>query len=68
MGYLLSPPTWQFLEILGSFVSRVFFVPFVSAIFWHFSEVFVLRVIICALQFCEISCVLEEFPVFWIVG
>jgi hypothetical protein len=63
MGYLLSPPSWQFLEIFGSFVSSVIFVPFVSAIFWQFLEIFVSRVIICALQFCGVSCFLEQFPV-----
>ncbi len=69
MEYLLSPPTWQFLEIFGSFVLRVIFVPFASEFFWQFLEVFVSRVIICSLQFCGVvSCFLEEFPVFWIVG
>jgi hypothetical protein len=42
-------------------------VPSISAIVGNFLEVLVLRVIICALQFCGVSCVLEEFLVFWIV-
>ncbi len=58
----------DFLEIFGSFVSRVIFCAHHFSDFWRFLEVFISRVIICALQACcGVSCVLEEFPVFWIV-
>ena len=67
VGYLLSPPTWQFLEIFGSFVLRVIFCALRFSNFWQFLEVFVSRVIICAPRFCGVSCVLEEFPLFWII-
>jgi hypothetical protein len=59
MGYLLSPPTWQFF---GDFwkicFARNFLWPSFQR-FWRFSKVFVLRVIICAFQFCGVSCVLH---------
>ncbi len=57
----------NFLEIFGSFVSRVIFCALRFSDFRRFSEVFVLRVIICAHCYCGVSCVLKEFPVFWIV-
>ncbi len=88
MGYLLSPPTWQFLEIFGSFGLRIiicalrwgiycplqlgdFFWDFRKFCFahnfwcpsfqqfWQFAKVFVSSIIICALRFCGVSCVLH---------
>ncbi len=56
------------LAIFGSIASRVIFSALRFSDFWQFLEVFFLLVVICALQFRGVSCVLEEFPVFWIVG
>ncbi len=58
----------NFLAIFRSFALQVIFCALRFSNFWQFLEVFFLLVIICALQFRGVSCVLEEFPVFWIVG
>jgi hypothetical protein len=71
MGYIhcplqLTPPTWRFLEIFGSFVLRVIFcalrfrvfivpsnLPLQLGKFLEICRSFVSPVIICALQFVE---------------
>jgi hypothetical protein len=74
MGYLLSPPTRRFFflrflkvlfrtQIFCALRFRVFIVPSNSPLqLGDFLEIFgsfVLRVTICALQFCEVTCLLH---------
>ncbi len=70
MGGIFCPlQLGDFLAIIGSFASRVIFCALQFSDCWRFSEVFFSLVIIfCALRFRGVSCVLEEFPVFWIIG